>query len=172
MSGGWVIIELECFPWANESISIIVSSGFHLGGGVLAPLGSWLPPLRIATNHIRNIRSLNGKSVEIGTFLLLFNTNYFQLRPPRGRKHTVLKGRGTSRYYSQDRSQKPPESVSAVKNVKFSRGSTPDPLVNEHYVILGWYKTLVQSLPPLTLWLSCLPPLDENPKWNSGSASG
>ena len=43
------------------------------GGGHSFPppplLEAGCPPLRIATNHICNIRSLNGESVQIGTFL-------------------------------------------------------------------------------------------------------
>ena len=86
----WLIIGGVCHMYIT-----VIRVSFRGGGGHSPPP----PPLRIATNQIRNIRSLNDKSVKIGTFLLLFNTNYFQLRAPHRRKHTVLKGRGTSRYH-------------------------------------------------------------------------
>ena len=62
--------------------------GGGLGKALVPPLpppllGSWLPPLRVATSHkcmciTCTCKKLNGKSVEIGGFLI-FNTNYSSL---------------------------------------------------------------------------------------------
>ena len=96
--------------------------GFHLGGGSCPPHWKLAAPLENSHKPYTQYKKFEWRKCP---FLLLFNTNYFQLCAPCRRKHTVLKGRGTNRYHWQDRSHKPPETVLEVKNVNFSWGSMP-----------------------------------------------
>ena len=82
-------------PW----VDLIKGEESGEGGGALLEAG--YPPL-LENSHkpyTQYIEHMHDESVQIGTFLLLFKTNYSQLRAPHRRRHIVLKERGTSRYH-------------------------------------------------------------------------
>ena len=83
----------------NQWLSTCTAQGFIWGGGGgggLAFLWKLAAPLEDCHKPYMQYKTFEWRKCRNRHFFAPFNTNYFALR---GRKHTVLKGRGTSRYH-------------------------------------------------------------------------